>query len=284
MSNEEQIAYWNGDAGRKWAEKDHMMASMLGPIARALLDHCDPAGAERVLDIGCGGGSETLMLAERLGAGARVLGVDVSAPLLTVAAQRLADTDKLPAAVDFLRADASAHPFETGAWDFLFSRFGVMFFDEPVGAFRNLHRALAPGATMAFCCWQRLQDNPWVTVPLQAALQHLPPPPAPDPHAPGPFALADRARLAGILDEAGFSAVAIEHRDVTMGWGSGGDLAQTTREMLNIGPVGRLLAEEGDDVRERVYASAAEALAPYFTDGRIRLAGATWFVTARRGA
>ncbi|KGE03112.1 class I SAM-dependent methyltransferase [Pseudohaliea rubra] len=283
MSNEEQIAYWNGDAGRKWAEKDDMMAAMLGPIARALLEHCDPAGASSVLDIGCGGGSETLMLAERLRAGSRVLGVDVSAPLLAVAAQRLAEAGELPVAMDFLQADASEYPFEAGSWDFLFSRFGVMFFDEPVGAFSNLHRALAPGGTMAFCCWQRLQDNPWVALPLKAALEHLPPPPAPEPHAPGPFAFADRERLARILSEAGFTAVTIEHRDVTMGWGSGGDLAQTTREMLNIGPVGRLLAEENEAVRQRVYDSAANALTAYFSDGRISLPGATWFVTARRG-
>ncbi len=283
MSNEEQIAYWNGDAGRKWAEKDHMMAAMLGPIARALLDHCDPAGATRVLDVGCGGGSETLMLAERLGAGARVLGVDVSAPLLAVAQQRLADAGELPVAVEFLQADASEHAFEPGAWDFLFSRFGVMFFDDPAGAFRNLRAALTADGRMAFCCWQRLQDNPWVAVPLKAALEHLPPPPAPDPHAPGPFAFADRERLAGILDAAGFDDVTIEHRNVTMGWGSGGDLAQTTREMLNIGPVGRLLAEEDDSVRQRVYDSAGGALAPYFADGRISLPGATWFVTARTG-
>lgn len=283
MSNEEQIAYWNGDAGRKWAEKDDMMAAMLGPIARALLEHSDPAGATRVLDVGCGGGSETLMLAERLGAGARVLGVDVSAPLLAVAAQRLADAGDLPVAVEFLKADAAEHAFEAGGWDFLFSRFGVMFFDDPVSAFRNLRAALVPGGRMAFCCWQRLQDNPWVAVPLKAALEHLPPPPAPDPHAPGPFAFADRDRLAGILEAAGFTAVAIEHRDVTMGWGNGGDLAQTTREMLNIGPVGRLLAEEDDAVRQRVYDSAAEALAPHFADGRISLPGATWFVTAHSG-
>ncbi len=284
MSNEEQIAYWNGDAGRRWAEKDDVMAAMLGPIACDLLDHCDPAAASAVLDIGCGGGSETLLLADRLQSGARVLGVDVSAPLLAVAQQRLAAAGELTTAVTFRQADASDYPFDPGAWDFLFSRFGVMFFDDPVGAFRNLRSALRRDGTMAFCCWQRLQDNPWVAVPLKAALQHLPPPPAPDPHAPGPFAFADRDRLARILDEAGFADVRIEHHDVTMGWGNGGDLARTTREMLNIGPVGRLLAEEDDAVRERVYASAAEVLAPSFDDGRISLPGATWFVTARNGA
>lgn len=283
MSNEEQIAYWNGEAGRKWAEKDQMMASMLGPIARDLLAHCEPGEARAVLDIGCGGGSETLLLAERLEAGARVLGVDVSAPLLDVARQRLAAAGELAVTVDFLRADAASHAFEPDAWDFLFSRFGVMFFDNPVAAFANLRAALAPGGRLAFCCWQRLEDNPWTLVPLRAALEHLPPPEPPAPGAPGPFAFADRERIGRVLRDAGFADISIQHQDVTMSWGSGGELAQTTRELLNIGPVGRLLADRDESMRGRVYASAAEALAPYYADGRLSLPGATWFVTARRG-
>jgi SAM-dependent methyltransferase len=283
MSNEEQIAYWNGDAGRKWAEKDHMMSQMLGPIARDLIAHAQPAGSRQVLDVGCGGGSETIMLAEHLGPEARILGVDVSEPLLEVATGRLAAAPALGERIEFLRADASAHGFAAGAFDFLFSRFGVMFFDDPTGAFANLRRALAPQARLAFCCWQALDNNPWVLIPLRAALEHLPPPEPPAPDAPGPFAFADPERVHRILDGAGFREVNVQQHAVTMSWGNDGGLETTVRDMLNMGPVGRLLADEDDATRDRVYASATEALAPHFADGRISLPGATWFVTARNG-
>lgn len=284
MSNEAQIAYWNGEAGRKWAQKDAMMAQMLGPIARDLLHHADPRGAKRVLDVGCGGGSETLLLADYLGHEATVLGVDVSAPLLEVAQQRLDTAPDLAVRIRFLKADAAVHPFEVGHYDLLFSRFGVMFFDAPEAAFSHLRNALCPGARLAFCCWQRLKDNPWTLVPLQAALRHLPPPEPVPPDAPGPFAFANPERVRTILEHAGFTEVDIVHHEVSMSWGSAGDsLDRSARDMLNMGPVGRLLADQDERMRQRVWESAMEAMAPYFSNGRLSLPGAVWLVTARTG-
>lgn len=281
MHNEEQIAYWNGDAGRKWAQKDDVMSTLLAPIARDLMAHCDPAGARALLDVGCGGGSETVLLAERAGAPGRVLGVDVSRPLLEVAERRRAGAGAIAERIAFLEADAASHRFEAGGYDFLFSRFGVMFFADPPAAFGNLRGALAPGARLAFACWQRLEDNPWTLLPLQAALEHLPAPPAPAPDAPGPFAFADPDRVRRLLAAAGFTAIAIEHHPVTMVWGGNGDLAGSVRALLNMGPVGRLLAEHDEAARDRVYGNAERVLAPYFENGALRLPGATWFVTAR---
>jgi SAM-dependent methyltransferase len=260
MANEEQRSYWNGEAGRKWAEKDGMMSAMLQPIAAALLDAVDLSRCRRLLDVGCGGGSETLLLAESVPGAEQIVGVDISAPLLELARARRAGSPTADR-IDFIEADAATHPFAAGHFDGLFSRFGVMFFDDPVAAFRNLHKALTPRAALAFCCWQALDRNPWVALPLEAALRHLPPPPPPEPGAPGPFAFANAGRIRQILEGAGFTDIEIAPREVAMCWTQGLPLDDSAREMLNIGPVGRLLAECDEPLRERVYRSATEALA-----------------------
>jgi SAM-dependent methyltransferase len=280
MRNVEQLAYWNGEAGRKWAENDAMMAEMLAPIARDLLQHAGIEGARRALDVGCGGGSESLLLAEHLGPQASVLGVDISAPLLAVARERARAAGACGKQVEFLEADASSHTFPPASFDLLFSRFGVMFFDDPVAAFANLYRALQPGAKLAFSCWQPLQANQWAMIPLQAAFQHLPRPEPAPPNAPGPFAFADPDYTRAVLEMAGFSDIAITAQAVTMAWGREDDLAATARDMLNMGPVSRLLQDCDPALQEAVHASAIEAMAPWFRDGKIRMPGAVWLVTA----
>jgi SAM-dependent methyltransferase len=280
MANEEQLEYWNGEAGQRWADEDERMAQLLAPIAEALLDHVEPAPGISALDIGCGGGSQSLLLAERIGAGGSVLGVDISGPMLEVARQRKPGADC--AALQFLQVDASSHAFEPASVDLLFSRFGVMFFDDPAAAFTNLHRSLKPGGRLGACCWQAARDNDWAWLPLQAALQHVPPPAATDPHAPGPFAFADAARVESVLADAGFIDIKVTPHPVQMRFGSGGDLRVTCEEVVGIGPVARLLMDQPAEVKGRVVETVAEVMAPLFSDGYLQLGGNVWFVTAFR--
>ncbi len=277
-TNSEQIDYWNGEAGERWASYDDMMSRLLAPIAESLLEQLAPGSARAALDVGCGGGSQSLLLAQRLGEGAKVTGIDISAPLLDVARRRAA---AIPEQLDFLQADAAIHRFGEGSYDLLFSRFGVMFFDDPEAAFANLRRALVPGAPLLFCCWQSLRDNPWTWLAVQAALEHVPAPPPPQPGEPGPFAFADPGRVNAILDSAGFSDIGIQAQPVTLHWGEGESLADQVRELVQIGPVGRLLADQPVEVRERVRESIAEVMAPYYDGESLALEGNTWFVTAR---
>lgn len=278
--NEEQLEYWNGEAGERWAQQDQMMAELLAPIAADLLDHADLAGVSRAIDVGCGGGSQSLMLAERLGSNATVTGVDISGPLLKVARERAAAAPAGAAGMEFLQADAAQHEFEPASFDLLFSRFGVMFFEDPVGAFGNLHRAMRDGGRLAFACWQALQANPWTWLAVQAALRFVPPPEATDPQAPGPFSFADPARIESVLQDAGFSNVQVQDHPVIMHWSMADTLEDNVTGMMQIGPVGRLLIGQDDDVRVQVHAAVVEVMREYYDGKALNLPGATWFVTA----
>jgi SAM-dependent methyltransferase len=283
MTNAEQIEYWNGDGGKRWAQEDDTMARLLHPVSEALLNHANLEGCQSALDVGCGGGSQSLMLARKLGPDAQVLGVDISEPMLQVARGKAAEPGPTCADINFLQADASTYDFGTPDFDLVFSRFGVMFFDDPVGAFSNLRKFLRPQARLAFCCWQAMQDNDWTRIPLQAALQHVPPPEKPDPQAPGPFAFADPQRVQDILQASGFRDIAVESFTRDIRFGEASTLAASVRQLAMIGPVSRLLVDQEPDIMERVFSSMEEVLAPYYCDGALNLPGAIWFVTAAAG-
>jgi SAM-dependent methyltransferase len=203
--------------------------------------------------------------------------------MLAIAKEKIALADDDTAELEFLQADAAAHAFEPGSFDLLFSRFGVMFFDDPVAAFNNLRGALGDDGRLLFACWQSLADNDWTRIPVQAALQHLPPPEKPDPHAPGPFAFADPERVRSILENAGFSDVAIAPHQAEIRFGEAPSLEASVRQLAEIGPVGRLLVDVEADTKEQVFAAMEEALAPYYRDGSLWMPGAMWFVTAGPG-
>jgi SAM-dependent methyltransferase len=162
--------------------------------------------------------------------------------------------------------------------DAAFSRFGVMFFEDPVAAFANIRRGLRPGGRVAFVCWRQLFENPWMTVPMAAVLPLLPAPPtAPPPGAPGPFAFADRDRLFGILRDAGFAEISIAPHDAQLAWG---DLDTSVRLAMRLGPVAGL-AREHPQLAEAMADAVRATLAAHAGDDGIRLDAATWIVTAK---
>jgi SAM-dependent methyltransferase len=280
MSNAEQIEYWNGEAGKRWAQDDDTMARLLRPVCEALLDHAGVEDCVSALDVGCGGGSQSVMLAQRLAAGARVLGVDISQPMLEVARDKANQVGDDGATLDFLLADASSHAFAPDSFDLVFSRFGVMFFDDPVAAFTNLRAAMHPRGRLSFSCWQPLKDNAWSWIPIQAALQYVAPPERTDPHAPGPFAFADPERVRSILDAAGFDKIALHSFTPTLHISEAPTLGESVRELARIGPVARLLTDQEPGVMDSVFAAMEQVLEPYYEAGELKLPAAVWFVTA----
>jgi SAM-dependent methyltransferase len=271
--NAAQVAYWNESAGPTWADLQEPLDRQLGPLTLRTIDALRPRPGERVLDVGCGAGASSLELADAVGMSGEVVGVDISRTLLDVAKRR---ADNL-VGIRFLEGDAQTYPFEPASFDAAFSRFGVMFFADPVAAFANIRRALEPGGRLAFVCWRSPAENPILSLPLAAALQHLPPQPPHDPDAPGPFAFADPDKVRRILDAGGFTGIAVTPNDMKMG---SADLETALELAQRVGPLGRLL-RESPDRREAAVTAVRAALAAHEGPDGVLLDSATWIVTAR---
>lgn len=249
------LEYWNGPAGERWAKQQQHIDHSLSAITELLFDFASPRSGERVLDVGCGCGTTTLRLRTL---GCDVTGIDISAPMLAVARTRGARV---------IEGDAAQAP---GAYDLIFSRFGVMFFADPHAAFAHLR-----GITrrFAFVCWRGLDDNPWAREPIATVLDLLPPLPPTDPDAPGPFAYARRDRLATILPGAELVAA-----DSTMYMGA--DIEEAVAEALTIGPLSRAAAELDEPTREKIRDRLRAMYARYATPSGVNVPASVWLVRA----
>lgn len=270
----DQAQFWNEDGGQRWVQHIDGVEAMLDGLTQALYVRAAARPGERVLDIGCGGGRTSATFADAVGPQGAVTGVDVSRVILDVARARHAARANL----DFVLADAGECAWPAAPYDLITSRFGVMFFHDPAAAFTNVRRAAAPGGRLVFMCWRRLDENPWMATAAQAAFTVLPPPPKPEPGAPGPFSFANEARVRGILECAGFADVAFTANDrpiilgtvdAALGW------------LTEMGPAAQPLREADAAGRERALAAMRTALAAHERDGLVVLGGATWIVSAR---
>ncbi len=275
----DQVAYWNGDAGMRWAAQQPRIDAAFAQLTQTVLDHAAPRPGDVVVDIGCGCGATVLGLAARVGPGGSVTGIDLSRPMLDVAAERVRSRQLTN--VRLVLADASTHPFGEQTSDLAFSRFGVMFFVDPVKAFANIRRALRPEGRLAFVCWRSFAENPCFRVPFEAAAPFLPPQPPSDPEAPGPFALADADRVRRILATAGFSNIDIVRHEGTTSLADPGELEAAAEFAGRIGPVGRALGEAAPETRAAAQAAIRHALEAYQQPEGIVLTASVWLVSAR---
>lgn len=279
--NAEMARYWNEVAGPRWVRNQEVLDREIAALGRLAIERSGAGQGEAVLDIGCGCGSTTLALGERVGKRGRVQGVDLSRAMLVRARERAAAAGL--AHVSFREADAQTASFESGGYDLLFSRFGVMFFSDPAAAFANLRRALRSGGRVTFVCWQKLADNPWMLVPLTVLGKYVPLPPPPPAGAPGPFAFADPERVSGLLLAAGFSDVAFEDVREPFALG-GGRLDDAVEFALEVGPAANALRESGggEELRAQAAAAIRRALEPFVAKGRLEMPSAAWIVSSRR--
>ncbi|MBV9654900.1 MAG: class I SAM-dependent methyltransferase [Acetobacteraceae bacterium] len=271
----EQIEYWNSAGGERWVTQQAHTDAMLVPITERAIAHAGVAKGERVIDIGCGCGATTMALADRVGREGHVTGLDVSAPMLAAARRRGSGRSN----ITWLEGDAAAVPLPEAAADLLFSRFGVMFFGDPVRAFAHLRRSLRPGGRLAFVCWRDFDENKWMKVPLTAAYQHVPKMPKLAPEEPGPFAFADAARIAAILDGSGFATARIVPFDLQLDIADGGGLDRACRLAVEIGPASRALRDY-PEAKPAVVATLQDKLRPYLRGDTVPLAAAVWLVSA----
>jgi SAM-dependent methyltransferase len=276
-SQAEQIASWNGQLGERWVLQQQTLDRAFSAFAARLLELADPRPGQRVLDIGCGTGTTTLAASEAVGQTGRVVGVDVSVPMLGRARERAAGRTNIA----FVHADAAAHRFAApdAPFDLAISRFGVMFFADPIVAFANIRSGLRPGASLVFVCWRGIADNEWVQMPYEVVAQHVGPSPRPGPEDPGPFSFGDPARVRRILGAAGFSRLSIVPFEAPIVLSEGG-IEPALDFVTSNGPAGRLLGGAPDDVKARVRDAIRPRLQPFVSGPRVTMGGAVWLVSS----
>jgi len=275
IANTDQAERWNsGEDLAHWLDNQARYDRMNEPFTALILDAAAFRPGAQVLDVGCGCGGTTLAAARLIAPGQGV-GVDLSGPMLARARAR-AEAAGLGNAV-FQQGDAQVHPFGPARFDTVISRFGTMFFADPVAAFANVRSAVRPGGRLIFVCWQPLAANQWLLVPGAALTEHVPPPPG---FGPGMFAFADPDRVRPILAAAGWRDIEItsEPRSILVG---GGGSVDDAVEFLRTGSMGRMMLAGADaDTVDRAVASVRAALTPYADAEGVHLDAGVWLVQA----
>ena len=270
----DQASLWNGSAGQAWIAKQNLVDHLFRTIERLLEHAAAESRARHVLDVGCGTGTTTIAAARQLEPHRECVGIDISAPMIAVARER---SDRSGSRSTFIADDAQGHRFGDGIFDLIISRFGVMFFDDPVAAFRNLRRAARGGAGLHAYAWRSPAENPFMTVAERAAARYLPALPARRPGAPGQFAFADSDRVEAILLSGGWSAISIEPVDFECSM----PLAELEPYFTTLGPLGLVLRGTDETMRERIVAVVREAFDPFVHGNEVRFTAACWRFRAR---
>jgi SAM-dependent methyltransferase len=275
--NAEQIAYWSGSGGAAWAASAARMDRELDRLGRLAMDALGPAPGSAVLDVGCGTGATTIELARRVGPAGRVVGVDVSGTLLEIARRRAGASGL--GNLRFVRADAQ-HLTARTPFDAVFSRFGVMFFADPVAAFAQLRGCTSPGGQLGFVCWQQLADNPWFSAASAALTGAAGGQSPPDPCEPGPFAFADGTRIRQILTGAGWREVRVRRQVDELALDDA-TVQDRVAFAVHRGPAAAALADASAAERAQAAARVRAALQAFERAGAVRFRRAVWVVTAR---
>jgi SAM-dependent methyltransferase len=275
--NIEQAEFWS-QLAPTWLELEDQLEEVARLPGELAMDRLGLRPGQRVADLGCGSGRTTLELASRVGPRGEVVGVDISAEMLARGRERAARAGA--GNIEFVHADIQVHDLGEARFDAAYSRFGVMFFADPVAAFANVCRALRPGRVLSFVCWQSVFDNEWMLIPGTAVASVIGSlPPMPGPGEPGPFSLADPGQVRTVLEAAGFGSVAVApHADqVTI---SEDRIPEVALASVRVGGVREALRDAGQQTRERALAAIEEALRARLHDGQVRTSRGVLLVTA----
>lgn len=267
--NDEQTSIWNGPRAQKWVEEQELLDRLFQPFQDLLVNPVSPG--QRVLDVGCGTGATTLAVARRVGEKGQAIGVDISEPMIALARER---AERENSRASFIVASAETHEFEPESFDTVISRFGVMFFDDPVRAFQNLRQAAKELRVIA---WRSPEENPFMTVAERAASQYLPELPPRVPNAPGQFGWGDARYVRSVLEQSGWKGIDIQPIDVASGFPE----SQLERYFTKLGPLGVALHDADAPTKARIIEVVRAAFAPYVYEGEVRFQAACWIVTAQ---
>jgi len=271
---DEQAKRWNSGPGLAWVEMQPLLDRTFAPLETVLVKAVAAVSPACVLDVGCGTGATTLAVARQVAPRDGCVGIDISEPMIAAARAR-AERERLRAT--FICANAQEHAFDPGRVDVVISRFGVMFFDDPVRAFANLRRAGRSGAELRCIAWRSAAENPFMTMAERTAAPLLPNLPPRKPDAPGQFAFANGERVHGILKDSGWTAIDLQRLDVECSFPE----QELVRYLTRLGPVGLALQDADDEVRARVIEAVRPAFDPFVHGADVRFVAACWMISAR---
>ena len=282
--NAGQIEFWNSVGGQNFVRHQNGLDTMLDTFGKRAMDKGQLTAGDVVLDIGCGCGDTSIEMARRVGSTGEVVGVDISEMMLRRAEDRAAHAELTN--TFFELADVEIDPLHRDSFDLAFSRFGIMFFNDPVAALRNVHKVLHDEGRLAFACWQTLDKSPWIALQMQAVMPLVPedqrPPPVPA-DAPGPFSFGNPDRLHDTLTQAGFVNIEIEGFAPEVVLFGLKDVENVLDFALEVGPVSAFFETMTAQTKAQACEAVREAYAPFVTDEGVVMQNAAWIVTANKG-
>jgi SAM-dependent methyltransferase len=266
------------EADAFWVREANRWDGTSGQFGDAMLAAADLRSGQSVLDVGCGAGSTTLEAARRVAPGTAV-GIDISSQALALARRRANAAGH--SKVEFIEADAQTHAFEPESFDAIISRFGSMFFTDPVYAFANLRRALRPGGKLSIVAWRGPMESVWTTIAVEAAIAVFGRPPdlgAPD--GPGPFAFADGDRFSTVVGEAGFKDLSLV--SLTRPMVMGRDVEDAVRLVAETPQAKGLFAGQPRQKIDAAIQALRTGFAPFEAADGVVTSGKAWLLTASR--
>ena len=281
-ANKDQKDFWSGKGGDVWVKRQQAMDTMLNPLGEAALKKLELNEDSNVLDIGCGCGNTTLSIAEKIKPSGRVTGLDISKPMLQRAIESA--QNRSLENISFQCLDVQTEDFGVNTFNAAFSRFGVMFFEDPVAAFRNINKSLLSRSPLSFICWQSPIQNPWQSLFVQEVKKFIDLP-SPPPRSPGPFAFMESDYVNSILENSNFENVEIVGYEAEVNMFSGRSLSDAVQDYTSINPVvTEMLKDSTVELKERILNSVIEVFSPYFSEKGLIFSSATWIVTANKKA
>ena len=277
--NIKQKQFWSGAGGDVWVDKQREMDIMLNPLGERAIQGLDLSGEKKILDIGCGCGATTLEIAKAVTQG-EVIGVDISEPMLERATKTA--SDMMLTNTSFQVKDVQVDEMPRSYFDIAFSRFGVMFFEDPFEAFKNINHSLKDNGQLSFVCWQHASLNPWQSLSIQVIKEFLDLP-APAPKSPGPFAFEDKSYINEILTESGFRDIEIKDNQEDIVMFSGKSIREACEDYLTINPVvTEMLKNSPTELREEILEALIGKFSDFHNNEGLLFPSATWIVTAKK--
>ena len=277
--NIKQKQFWSGAGGDVWVDKQREMDIMLNPLGERVIQGLDLKEETKILDIGCGCGATTLEIAKLVNQG-EVIGVDISEPMLERATQTASDMALTN--ISYQVKDVQVDEMPNKYFDIAFSRFGVMFFEDPFEAFNNINHSLKDDGQLSFVCWQHASLNPWQSLSIQVIKEFLDLP-APPPKSPGPFAFEDKSYIEEILNASGFRDIEIKDNQEDIVMFSGKSIREACEDYLTINPVvTEMLKNSPSELREEILEALIGKFLDYHKDDGLLFPSATWIVTAKK--